>query len=95
MVGAVGVALMFCVGSSRFDEWLRILCVPGKVVLDTPIVLFRWAVITCMFLAFQFIFLRVCLVIDCSRWNSSLRSLWHVPALINSTVALRSNCVCL
>lgn len=31
MTGAVGVALKLCVGSSPFGEWLRVLCVPGKV----------------------------------------------------------------
>lgn len=60
MIGAANVALMLCVDNSGFDEWLRMLCVPGKAVLDTPIVLFRWAVITCMFWGFCLFFcLRV------------------------------------
>lgn len=96
MIGAASVALMLCVGSSRFDKWLRILCVPGKVVLDAPIVLFRWAVITCMF---WFFFGFFCL---CAWWLTAPDGIhlggvcgvaqhWSIPPCTKEQVCV---CVC-
>lgn len=94
MIGAASVALMLCVGSSRFDKWLRILCVPGKVVLDAPIVLFRWAVITCMFWVFVFCFFA-CVSGDwLLQMEFILEEFVARPSIDQFHRALRSKCVC-
>ena len=82
MIGAAGVALKLCVRSSRFGEWLRVLCVPGCIhvcwMLRFVCFVGQWLLACFELLCFLSC---GCLVIDRSRWSSSWRSLLAQPSL--------------